>query len=83
MILPSKHLTQSRSLIGVGAGILVLLDSPQTVSALWNNFSEKHQSTIRTGSVSVSFDWFILALDLLQTMKAIEFKKGRIRRKSK
>lgn len=81
MILPSKHLTQSRSLIGVGAEILVLLDSPQTVSALWNNFSEKHQSTIRTGAVS--FDWLILALDLLHTMKAIEFKKGRIRRKSK
>jgi len=81
MILPSKHLTQSRSLIGVGAGILVLLDSPQTVSALWNNFSEKYQSNFRTGSVS--FDWFILSLDLLHAMKAIELKKGRIRRKSK
>jgi len=83
MILPSKHLTQSRSLIGVGAKILVMLDSPQTVSALWNDFSEKHQSTIRTRSVSISFDWFILALGLLHTMKAIEFIKGRIRRKSK
>ncbi len=81
MILPSKHLNQSRSLIGVGAEILVLLDSPQTVSALWNSFNEKYQNTVRRGSVS--FDWFILSLDLLNAMKAIEFKKGRIRRKSK
>ena len=35
MILPSKHLSQDRALLTVGAAILQNLSRPATVSALW------------------------------------------------
>jgi hypothetical protein len=36
MILPGKHLSPHRALIGVGAEILVQLDRPREVSDLWD-----------------------------------------------
>ena len=35
MILPTKHITAENSLIGLGALLLSQLDSPTTVSTLW------------------------------------------------
>ena len=74
MILPSKHLSQERALLTIGAELLTHLNRPKTVSAIW----EQARYT-----AAVSYDWFILALDLLYAINAIEIHEGLlVRRKS-
>jgi hypothetical protein len=77
MILPTKHLPESHSLIGVGGTILALLAAREaTVSGLWDEFR-----IARNESGRVSFDWFVLGLDLLFALGTIEIDRGVIRRK--
>ena len=78
MILPTKHLDESRSLLGVGGTILALLaEREATVSSLWDAFREA-----RRDSGAVSFDWFILGLDLLYALNAVEMDRGVLRRRT-
>jgi len=67
MILPAKHLTTQRSLIGVGARLLALLEEPCTVSALWESFRKSPGERLQR----IPFDWFVLSLDLLFMLGAI------------
>ncbi|MBI2803125.1 MAG: hypothetical protein HYX63_23140 [Gammaproteobacteria bacterium] len=74
MILPSKHLPHDRALLTVGASILRHLSHPVTVSALWEEIPRapsvhKTQSPLR-------YDGFVLALDLLFLIGAIELRDG-------
>ena len=78
MILPTKHLPQERSLIGIGGEVLGLLDEKKTVSALWNEFK---RPCLDRGA-TITFDWFVLALDLLYIMDAISLERGLVRRVS-
>jgi hypothetical protein len=80
MILPSKHLSQDRALLTVGAKILQYLSRPKTVSALWEELSG-HPSG-RENAVPLRYDGFVLALDLLFLMGAIELEEGLLSRKS-
>ena len=73
MILPTKHLTQDRALLTVGADILRWLKRPSTVSYLWDNYK-------RDANNAATYDWFVLALDLLFTLNAIELSAGLLRR---
>lgn len=77
MILPTKHIRLDRSLLGVGADLLRLLDEERTISSLWDLLTKRRQET---GSPSVTFDWYVLALDFLFAADAIEFLDGRVRR---
>ena len=76
MILPTKTLPPSRCLLGVGANVLRLLTEPKPVSRLWPEFKSEYLP--RADAPSVSFAWFVLALDLLFTLGAIELQQGRI-----
>ncbi len=78
MILPTKHIHPSRCLMGIGAELLPYLRSPKTVSALWDIFRKKRSSS--RGLAPVDYDWFVLAIDLLFTLGAIELKKGVLKR---
>ena len=78
MILPTKTLTASRCLLGVGANVLRLLDQPKPVSRLWPEFKAAYLP--KADSPVVSFAWFILSLDLLFVVGAIELDHGRIAR---
>lgn len=78
MILPTKHLPQERSLIGIGGEVLGLLNEKKTVSALWNEFKRSRQER----GAAVTFDWFVLALDLLFMTKAITTERGLVWRVS-
>jgi len=78
MILPTKHLSEDRALLGVGAEVLRLLGSPKTVSRLWGEL--KHIKNGRLIGPSFTYDWFVLSLDLLYTLNAIELERGRVRR---
>lgn len=77
MILPTKNLDQSRALIEVGGEILHLLTSPRTISNLWENFKVYRVSNRKS---AITFDWFILALDFLYIIEAINYDSGKLTR---
>lgn len=81
MILPSRHLSQDRALLTVGAQILMRLDHPKTVSGLWEELRCSDADQANPPS-RLSYDWFVLALDLLFAMDAIDLKSGLIARQS-
>lgn len=72
MILPTKHIELSNSLLSVGAEILNYADGAQTVTSLWN----KTRSLSGVGT----FERFALGLDFLFILGIIDFKDGLIRR---
>lgn len=78
MILPTKRISQDRALLSIGADILFLLREPKTVSLLWEEFQRAREGT--KGTKTVTYDWFVLALDFLYTLHAIELEHGRIQR---
>lgn len=84
MILPTKRISAYRCLMGIGADILRLLKEPMTVSRLW----AEHQKLSRARSESVesyspiTYDWFVLSLDLLFMIGAIQIEQGRIRKQT-
>ena len=81
MILPSKHLPQERALLTIGAEVLIRLDRPKTVSSLWEELGHKDTNQ-KDSAPNLGYDWFVLALDLLYAIGAIDFKSGIIRRRS-
>ena len=75
MLLPTKYILLKDSLLMAGRTILVLLNSPQTVTKLW--LKARKQSSIDT------FDRFSLTLDFLFALDLIAFQNGLvIRRKA-
>jgi hypothetical protein len=78
MILPTKHIRADRALLSVGAEILGLLRQPMTVSRLWDRFRERRGSF--PGVAPVSYDWFVLAVDLLFIMGAVGLEDGLLRK---
>ena len=72
MIMPTKHISSSHSLLGVGGLILSELRIPRTVTALW----EKVQGRSEVGT----FDRFLLALDMLYLIGAVELRDGLLMR---
>ncbi|MCL2715983.1 MAG: hypothetical protein FWD68_15765 [Alphaproteobacteria bacterium] len=78
MILPTKHLRPDRALIGVGAEVLVILRQPMTVSRLWDEI--RRRRSLRDPNAPIAYPWFILTLDFLFTISAIDFDRGLLRR---
>lgn len=78
MILPTKHVRADRALIGVGGEVLGLLSEPMTVSRLWDAIRERRSTA--SASAPVDYTWFVLALDFLFMVGAIEAKRGVIMR---
>jgi hypothetical protein len=78
MILPTKRLGVERAMLAVGAEILGLLTEPKTVSRLWDDLG--HVMSARSSTRIVSYDWFVLTLDFLYMVGALEMDHGRIRR---
>lgn len=76
MILPSKHLSHNRALLTVGATILRHLTYPVTVSALWEQMPRE---VVDNKTVPpLRYDSFVLALDLLFLIGAIDERDGLI-----
>lgn len=77
MILPTKGITPDRSILAVGGDLLDLLDSPLSVSNLWSRYLNfrKQMGLERL----VNFDWFVLTLDFLFSIGAINLDdRGRL-----
>lgn len=68
MILPTKHVPEEQTLLGLGMTLLALLERPQTVTSLWERARVK-------GAFS-SFERFVLALDLLHILRVIDLSNG-------
>jgi hypothetical protein len=75
MILPTKGVGPDRALLSIGAGILRNLEVPKTVSNLWADMRRQNEK-----SLQISFDWFVLALDLLYLMGAVDNVSGQVHR---
>lgn len=73
MILPTKGIPVDQALLTIGGKILQLLKQHSTVSELWESVKADPDS-----KASISFDWFVFALDLLYSLGAIELKSGLI-----
>lgn len=68
MILPTKHISTRNSLLGVGAIIIEHLNYPRTVTSLWSDLSKLPEVA--------TFERFVLVLDLLYMIGAIELEEG-------
>lgn len=75
MILPTKGIDADRALLAVGGEILRLLDEPKTVSRLWDELREE-----RRGASRMTFDWFVLSMDLLYALGLVQLDRGRLSR---
>jgi len=75
VILPTKGIPPRQALVSLGAEILRQLTETKTVSRLWHDFGQNSEV-----SGGVTFDWFILGLDLLFLFGAVEFERGKVRR---
>ena len=76
MILPTKHISTKRALIGTGATVLKLLQEPMTVSTLWNTFRTDWSG--ETSEAPISYQWFIHTLEFLYIIGVIDFVNGTI-----
>lgn len=74
MLLPTKGIEPQRALLTIGASLISLLESPATVSGLWERFS-KCSSEAR-GDSKVTFDWFALALSMLFAIDAVSWNES-------
>jgi len=81
MILPSKHIPQEKALLTIGAELLRRLDKPKTVSAVWEDAHQLASET-ENDAVYLSYDWFVLALDLLYAINTIEIHEGLLKRRT-
>jgi len=72
MIAPDKYVPIDASLIGIGATMLKQMTGSTTVTALWE--------TCRTLPAVGTFHRFVLALDLLYALGAVELEGGMITR---
>jgi hypothetical protein len=73
MILPTKHISAQQCMLGVGAILLRNIASPQTVTSLWERVREEPE---------VNAYWrFILALDFLFALEALDHIDGMIVRR--
>ncbi|RYZ84786.1 MAG: hypothetical protein EOP06_17435 [Proteobacteria bacterium] len=73
MIFPTKYISPHQSLLGLGAIILDHLRQPKTITALW----EKVRRVPENG---IAFEHFVLSLDLLYALNAIDYSDGLLRR---
>lgn len=72
MILPTKHISTRNSLLGVGAIVINHLNYPRTVTSLWSELSKVPEVA--------TFDRFVLVLDLLYIIGAVELEEGLLRK---
>jgi hypothetical protein len=80
MILPTKHVRPDRALIGVGAEVLEILKHPMTMSRLWDEI--RGRRSLHAPNAPIDYEWFVLSLDLLYVIGAVDYDRGLVRRAS-
>lgn len=77
MILPSKHNPPDRALLTYGGIVLQVINEPKNPSAIWEEF----KVATRGNNQQVTFDIFVMALDLLFMLGAVSFEAGLLRKR--
>ena len=77
MILPSENLPQEHALLTIGGRILQHIQEPMTVSALWEHLRTTHEEGADSRQ-AFHYDKFVLALDLLFMLGAVNLEDGRL-----
>jgi hypothetical protein len=77
MILPTKGISSDRALLSLGARVLQMLSEPKTVSRVWDELRK-----VGAPGTGITFDWFVLSLDLLFAIGAIDLERGRLHRRT-
>ena len=72
MILPDKNISLQYSILGVGSRVLEELNTPQTLSSLWER--------VRKCKEINTYDKLVLALDFLYIVGVVELSQGVIRK---
>ena len=80
MILPTKHVSADRALIGVGAEVLRILKRPMTMSKLWDEIRDRRK--VNVPQAPIDYQWFVLSLDFLFLIGAVDFDNGLLLRTS-
>jgi len=75
MILPSKHIRFSESLMGLGGILLSFINEPKSVDEIWFKYSEINNSKSKFPAYH-NFDNVILALNYLYLIGAIEINSN-------
>jgi len=75
MILPTKYVSLDKSLLGAGAVVLPLLDDPMTTTGIWDR--------VKNAPEIGAYGRFVLTLDFLYAIDAIDMVDGLIVRKAK
>jgi len=70
MILPTKNISKENSLLWIGGAILSILDRPSDISKLWDKLKVRTRIN--------SFEYYVLALDLLFITGTIDIENNRI-----
>lgn len=73
-LLPNKHLPLEDSLLGMGPAVVDLLDSPKTLTQLWED--------VKSTSLIKNFDRLVLVLVLLYSLDAVAIRDGLVFRQS-
>ena len=73
MILPTKHIRISESLIGLGGYLLKLLDKPMSIDNLWFKYTNYNNNKFPAYH---HFDNVVLSVNLLFMMGIIEIKEN-------
>jgi len=78
MITPTKGISTERALLSVAAQIALVLREPMTVSETWHAFQSSRSP--RSRQEAISYSWFILALDVLFALGAVDLRNGLLQR---
>jgi ABC-3C biological conflict system middle component len=79
MLLPTKGVSAERAIITVGADVLEHLQTPKSVTALWEQYTAHEPEGDDLDHIT--FDWFSLALASLFAINLVEWTpSGHLRR---
>ncbi len=69
MLMPDKHITFSKSILGFGSYLLTNLSSPKSVDALWRKYQKDFEADLYPARFS--FDNFLLTVVFLFSIGAV------------
>ncbi|AYQ57308.1 hypothetical protein MS2017_1625 [Bathymodiolus thermophilus thioautotrophic gill symbiont] len=78
MILPTKHINFSQSLLGLGSYVLSQLRSPKNIDELWEKYEADYENNIYLAKHS--FDNLIMTLLFLYSIGSVSEKDGVIKK---
>jgi hypothetical protein len=78
MILPTKHINFSQSLLGLGSYVLLQLQSPKSIDELWKKYETDYENKIYLAKHS--FDNLIMTLLFLYSIGSVIEKNGVIKK---